>query len=110
MARTEIGRTAVALAVGLLAGGTSAAEARPETAKLFRAVTVTPVHVSAGPKSIADRFCTGKGYYAAGAHLFIGLDFEDGVISAIFRDITCVPDMRRRFLPHADDLSIPIGQ
>jgi hypothetical protein len=97
-------------ACALLAAGISAAAAGPETVKTFRHVTVTPVHVSAQPSAIADKFCVGEGYYTAGAELFIGLDIKDGTASALFRQITCVPDMRRRFLPHADDLSIPVGQ
>jgi hypothetical protein len=97
-------------AVALLAAGISAVEAAPKTIRTFQTVTVTPAHVSAQPAAIADKFCAERGYFGAGAQIFIGFDVDDGPASALFRQITCVPDMRRRFLPHADDLAIPIGQ
>jgi len=83
-------------ACALLAAGTSAADAIVKSIRTFQPVTVTPAHVSAQPAAIADNFCTKLGYGEASTQTFIGFDFEGGTASALFEQITCVPDRSLR--------------
>jgi hypothetical protein len=94
MTRFKIARpvSAAFAACALLAAGTSAADAIVKSIRTFQTVTVTPAHVIAQPAAIADNFCIKLGYGEASAQIFIRFDFEGGTASALFEQITCVPD------------------
>ena len=95
MTWNKFGSTAAAVALTLLAAGTSPAGAIVKTIRTFQPVTVTPAHVSAQPAAIADNFCTKAGYGEAITHTFIGFEIEDGTASALFEQITCNPNIPR---------------
>jgi hypothetical protein len=95
MTWNKFGSTAAAVALTLLAAGTSPAGAIVKTIRTFQPVTVTPAHVSAQPAAIAANFCTKAGYGVAITHTFIGFEIEDGTASALFEQITCNPNIPR---------------
>jgi hypothetical protein len=93
MNSNKFGSTAAAVALTLLAAGTSPAGAIVKTIRTFQPVTVTPAHVSAQPAAIANNFCSKAGYGVAVTHTFIRFEIDDGTASALFEQITCNPNM-----------------